>query len=679
LTVENTTDTQNVFKKKDDPTAPKKAEDTTTTDTKTTTQADATQTSASQAFLDQSWNDIFKLKTNVSDNQLTAIKDTAAVGDGQKNWFDDPSLAEFWGPTSGGTTAVKADATTPKAPDPAEKAGFWDFLGDYNPAKLFSSSDKPAATPEKPVAPGQTAPPAEEGFFAKAWDKAFDWAFKSNDAAGTPTDKEVHVGMDQTGKVGEAGIKDANGKTVTDGKQVTHTDVKGNTVTDNVETGLKSAKSGDGKNEYTETVNAQGQKEQTWKDDDGREIHKVGEKYEIKSPEGQWTEITPDGKMSRMLQHIGDHEMKVTQMTKPLPAEQIVPQTNELVAGKTTDGKGIAKYKDNDGNVVEVSSKGTAITTKNGAVFVINGDNVMVRGADGQFHAVSEQDLPAGITHLEGGGVQVGGMKIQSEAHGGVTTDGKRIHCHREGDNGGITISDAHDPSKKVVVNVNTATGANSVDWPDKGGRTTVDSSGVAKILDSHGQEVATYDHGHVSNNAIDFASNCAVTMKWSGDKINADGSVTLSDGSSLTGGATYESAAGASQSAISSSQSAISAVSGKFGGGSVITDADLGALQSALGSLGQAMNACIQSGNLDALGSIVAAQGNVSSVLGAAEPLVKIYSDLKSQGLNNGEIGDAQKNFHNKTIQQVEEEATSSHRGPKVVPEQEDRLRTAS
>jgi hypothetical protein len=678
LTVNNTTDAPDVFKKKDDPTAPKKADDTTATDSKTGTKPDATQTSATNAFLDQSWNELFKLRTNASDHELTAITDTGTIGDGtQKDWFDDPSLAEFWGPTNGSTT-VKADATTPKPQDPAEQAGFWDFLGDYNPSKLFSSPDKPVGAPEQPAPPEKTAPPAEQGFLAKAWDKAFDWAFKSNDAAGTPTDKEVHAGMDQAGRVGEAGIKDANGKTVTDGKQVTHTDTKGNTITDNLETGLKSAQSGDGKNQYTETVNAQGQKEQTWKDDDGREIQKIGDQYKIKSPEGQWTEITPDGKMSRVLQNIGEHELKVTQLTKALPAELIAPANNEVMTGKTTEGKGITKFKDNDGNVVEVSSQGTAITTKNGAVFVINGDNVMMRGADNQFHAVSTQDLPSGITHLEGGGVQVGGMKIQSEARGGVTTDGKRIHCTRDGDNGGITISDAADSTKKVSINVNTANGANSVDWPGNGGRTTVDASGVAKILDSHGQEVASYDHGHVSNNAIDFASNGAVTMKWSGDRINSNGSVTLSDGSSLTGGATSESAAAASQSAISVSQSAISAVSGKFGGGSVITEADIGALQSALGSLGQAMDVCVQSGNLDALGAIVAAQGNVSSVLGAAEPLVKIYSDLKSQGLNNGEIGDAQKNFHNKTIQQVEEEATSSHRGPRVVPEQED-LRTAS
>ncbi len=670
MTTENTAEST-APKKKDDPIA-----GTSTTDNTKDTgpQSGATRGDPSSALVQDTWNDIFKLKSNVSDHKLTAINDT---GEGESiNWFADPSLAEFWAPASG--AAAVSGNKAEKPPAPAEKeAGFWDFLGDLNPANLFKTADA-TKQPDKPTAVDSTDPNAEKGFLSKAWDSVFDWAFKKPaDNATKPTD--FHVGMDASGKVGEAGMTDGSGgKTVTDGKQITHTDAKGNTITEDLKTGEKTAKSGDGKNEYTETVNAQGQKEQNWKDDDGRQIRRTGEKYEIRSPEGPWTEFTPDGRMTRVLQNIGEHELRVTQMTRPVASDKtLAPAANEVVTAKTADGKGIAKYRDNDGNILEVSEKGNVITTKGGAVFVVHGSHVMMRGADGKFHNVSESDLPAGVTQLANGGVQVGGMKIQTEANGGVTTDGKRVRCQQDGDKRNITIADATDPTKKVEIQVNTANGASTVDWPDHGGKTTVSPDGVAKILDSKGHEVATYDHGHVSNDAIDFAPNGSVTMKWSGDTINSDGSVTLSNGSSLRSDATYQSAAGATQGALQISQTAIGNVSAKFGN-TLLTDADLGDLKSALGSLSSALALCIQSGNLEAMGAIIAAQGSVSSVLGTAEPLVKLYSDLRGQGLSNSEIGEAQKYFHGKTIAQAEEEANMRHNGGRAV-QSEELLRNAS
>src|SRR5262249_36446395 len=213
---------------------------------------------------------------------------------------------------------------------------------------------------------------------------------------------------------------------------------------------------------------ADGVKEKHWKNDDGREIRQIGDKYEIKGPDGSWTEIDAKGRMSRVLQGLGEHELRVTQHTKPVKPGEADPQNNEVVTAKTTDGKTIQRYRDNDGNLIETSDKGTVVTTKSGAVFVINGDKVMVRGHDGQFHAVSESDLPEGATKLANGGVQVGGMKIQSEAEGGIVgPDGRRVRTHCHGHDRTLTIEDQNNPERKVETTVNSETGASTVKYPD--------------------------------------------------------------------------------------------------------------------------------------------------------------------------------------------------------------------
>ena len=115
--------------------------------------------------------------------------------------------------------------------------------------------------------------------------------------------------------------------------------------------------------------------------------------------------------------------------------------------------------------------------------------------------------------------------------------------------------------------------------------------------------------------------------------------------------------------SAISESSSAMSAVGSEFAGGSAVSSSDVSDLMSADGALSQAQGS-LDWDDVELKNAISNQRASLAGMLTQAQTMAALDAELKSRGLSDLEIAQAQKDFHNKTMDFAGEEAEDRHHG---------------
>jgi hypothetical protein len=274
-------------------------------------------------------------------------------------------------------------------------------------------------------------------------------------------------------------------------------------------------------------------------------------------------------------------------------------------------------------------STGTVIDNKTGTATSDTG--VKITSANGQSKV--EDQTGASTTRKDDGSVdeaRPGGPTVHYDPKQGLAVETPDHHIARLGPDG-----------MKFVE-------------PD-GQTTTLNKDGSACSTNKDGQQLFNLDsqgnltladgthidaNGHVYNESLGIDKQA-----WGSDSPSYKAAESIASGT------------------VTTSQAAIDSVAKKFGGNDVVTDADVSNLGSALSSCSAAIQACIQSGNYDALAQVLSVQGTLQGVMGTAQTLASLYGNLKGS-LSNSEIAEAQKNLYGKTLAQAENDAEARHQG---------------
>ncbi|HEY9786708.1 MAG TPA: hypothetical protein V6D17_15000 [Candidatus Obscuribacterales bacterium] len=571
-----------------------------------------------------------------------------------------------------GETAKTGDPAKP-GDAPQQTSGEEDWL-DLGWLWDEAGIEDPAATPAKPEAqaekPKEDEQPKEEkkGWFTRVWEGTKDAAGKVADAvtsAATSVKDRLSSALDriadglwakQFSPGADVDISQVDGKSVLtvkekvkgpdgkEGEQIITSD--GTKTTTHRPDGSIVVREGDktsvtsAKGDYTITRDASGK--ETVKFKDGRELT-IDEAGKLDANFKNFhQEVTKEGVLTTMTDSEGKvHKiMQTTKNLSEIPRDMWRQFRN--IDGRDFSKRTLDSETEHDISAIILKDKKMAVIKREGdkhavAVSVENGKEVYhlvdvdERGKPtGKPKRVEKlEDLPqwfrehaereaqkkgrhchhledlrsaTGLTATADGGLtlQQGAMKTQMEKDGDIRTEVKQ----GDGENQKIVVTNDRSGEQKVE---DLATGQGST-WDGKNWKMTQD-----------GKVETTYDpeERHLQSDKYGFDSTAQGTRFANGDFLGSDGSYTTSSGTKYFD-STYASPQqvnATATGAIASSIGAIDSVKAQLGAKG-ISHVDTGSLETAYGSLANALALCIKTGNFDKLSMILSQMNAVQQCL---------------------------------------------------------------